>query len=92
MSVSLPTANSPAGMVIIALPFDSVAEGEALAPAVTATEPVGAGLPLPPLTATVSVKGWAAVMLNDPGVTETVGVVFGWLTVTAEGDVPMAAL
>ena len=44
-------------------------------PLVNVTEPVGVGLPFPPLTATVTVNGCAVVMLDRDGVTETVGVV-----------------
>jgi hypothetical protein len=36
---------------------------------------VGVGLPVPPLTVTVTVNVCAVVMLDEPGVTITVGVV-----------------
>jgi hypothetical protein len=36
------------------------------------------------LTATVTVNGCAVVMLDADGVTVTVGVVFAWVTVTAD--------
>ena len=36
--------------------------------------PVGVGLPLPPLTATVTDSGCAVVMLDEDGVTVKVGV------------------
>jgi hypothetical protein len=42
---------------------------------VRVAEPVGVGLPLPPLTPTVTVRGCAVVMLDDDGVTVTVGVI-----------------
>jgi hypothetical protein len=43
------------------------------------------------LTATVTVNGCTVVMLDEPGVTATVGVVFASFTVTAE-DAPVAVL
>ena len=49
-------------------------------------DPVGAGVPL---RATETVSGWAVVMLDADGVTVTVGVVAGWVTVTAD-EVPVA--
>jgi hypothetical protein len=52
---------------------------------------VGVGLPVPPLTATVTVRVCAVVMLDEPGVTVTKGVVFACVTVTAE-EVPVAVL
>jgi hypothetical protein len=48
------------------------------------TEPVGVGLPLPPLTATITVKACAVVMLDAEGVTVTVGVVFGGVVTVTE--------
>ena len=41
------------------------------------TEPVGTGLLPPPLTATATERACAVVMVNEDGVTVTVGVVFG---------------
>ena len=44
---------------------------------------MGVGLPVPPFTATVTVRGWVVVMLDAEGVTVTVGVVLaGVVTVT----------
>jgi hypothetical protein len=34
---------------------------------------VGVGLPLPPLTATVTVNAWVVLMFGEDGVTVTVG-------------------
>ena len=53
------------------------------------TEPLDVGLPVPPFTATVTVKACAVVMLDADGVTVTVGVILG-ATVT-EFD-PVAVL
>jgi hypothetical protein len=54
-------------------------------------EPVGIGLPLPPLTATVADSVCAVVMLDGLGVTVTVGVIFaGAVTITE--PVPVAPL
>jgi len=36
---------------------------------------VGVGLPLPPLTVTVTGSAWAVVMFGEPGVTVSVGVI-----------------
>lgn len=60
-------------------------------PLVRVTEPVGAGLPVPVMTATVTVRACAVVMLDEPGVTVTVGVIFAGL-VTATGVNPVALL
>jgi hypothetical protein len=42
---------------------------------VSVTEPVGVGLPFPPLTTAVTVNACAVVMLDRDGVTETAGVI-----------------
>ena len=54
-------------------------------PLLRVTVPVGAGVPA---TATVTNRAWAVVMLDEAGVTVTVGVVL----VTVSGDVPVALL
>jgi hypothetical protein len=51
------------------------------------TLPVEVGVPVPPLTATVTETAWVVVMLDVEGVTVTAGVAFD--TVTLE-DVPVA--
>jgi hypothetical protein len=48
-------------------------------------------LPVPPLTATVTVRLCVVERPNAPDVTVTVGVVFAWVTVTVV-DVPVALL
>ena len=63
-------------MLIVALPPVRVVAAEVNPPPVTVTDPVGVGLPLPPLTAAVTVRGCAVVMLDAEGVTDTVGMVF----------------
>ena len=82
--VSLPGARDPAGMLNIALPLESVVPTEVYPPPDNTTDPVGVGFPLPPLSETVTVIGWAVVMLDDEGVTVTTGVVFETVTVTAD--------
>jgi hypothetical protein len=52
------------------------------------TEPVGVGLPVPPVTATVTVRACAVVMLVEEGVTVTVGVIFDTVTVF-DPDAPL---
>jgi hypothetical protein len=48
-------------------------------------------LPLVALTVTATLNCCAVVMLAGVGTTVTVGVVFAWVTVTAE-EVPVAVL
>ena len=74
--VSVPTASKPAAMFTVAFPAANVFDAEVNAPLLRVTEPVGTGLPLPPLTATTTERACAVVMLNDDGVTVMVGVVF----------------
>jgi hypothetical protein len=70
-------------MLIVALPLLKVIAAEVYPPPVNVTDPVGVGLPLPPFTETVTVRGCAVVMLDVDGVTVTVGVVLaGVVTVT----------
>ena len=76
-------------MLIVALPFVSVAAAEVYLPLVNATEPVGVGLPLPPLTATVTISDCTMVMLDEDGV--SVNAAVACVTVTGE-DVPVALL
>jgi hypothetical protein len=54
-------------------------------------EPVGVGLPVPPLTAIATVNACPVVMLDEDGVTVTVGVVFAE-AVTVTEVVPVALL
>jgi hypothetical protein len=54
LNVSLPTASDAVGIVIVAEPPSSVVAAEVKFPPVSVTVPVGAGLPVPPLTVTVS--------------------------------------
>jgi len=62
-------------MVMFALAFTSVAGDEVYEPDVTVTDPVGVGLPVPPLTVAVSVSGSVDATLGDCGVTVTDGVI-----------------
>ena len=48
------------------------------------TVPVGVGLPAPPLTTTVTVRGCAVVMLVADGVTVSVGVVSGGASINTD--------
>jgi hypothetical protein len=91
VSVSVPVASEPAGMLIVALPLVKVVDDEVYPPPLNVTDPVGVGFPLPPLTTTVTVRACVDMMLEADGVTVTVGLVFAWVTVTAE-DVPVALL
>jgi hypothetical protein len=82
--VSVPVASEPAGIVIVTVPLLSAVAAEVYPPPLSTTVPVGVGLPLPPLTATVTARLCAVVMLDAAGVTVTVGIVFvGVFTVTA---------
>jgi hypothetical protein len=70
-------------MLIVALPPLRVTAPEEYVPLVRVTEPVGVGLLLPPVTATITDNACVAVMLDEPGVTVTVGVIkAGDVTVT----------
>jgi hypothetical protein len=81
--MSEPVASDPAGMLMMALPPVKAVDAEAYPPPVSVTEPVGVGLPPPPLTAMVTVKPCALVMLLEDGVTVTVGIIVtGTITVT----------
>jgi hypothetical protein len=75
--VSLPIARDPAGTLIVAPPLLRVLAADVKVPLVSVTVPVGVGLPVPPLTAVVTVNACAVVMLVEDGVTVTVGAVFG---------------
>ena len=72
--MSVPAANELAGMLMVALPALSVVAAEVYVPLVRVTEPVGVGLPLPPLTVTFTANGCVVVMLVGDGVTVNVGV------------------
>jgi len=61
-------------MLMVALPLLRVVAGEVYPPPVSVTEPVGVGLPALQATATVTDRAWFALMLDEPGVTVTVGV------------------
>jgi hypothetical protein len=87
VSVSEPTASEPAGMFMVAVPPLSVAAPELYPPPVMVTLPVAAGVPVPPLTPTVTESAWGVVMLDNEGVTVTVGVVLDTVTLH---DVPVA--
>ena len=60
-------------------------------PPESVADPVGTGLPMLPLMATVTVTACAVVMLVAEGDTVTVGAIFAWVTVTV-GEVPAALL
>ena len=68
-------AIDPAPMLIAAEPPLSVVAAELYPPPLSVTVPVGTGFPLPPLTTTVTDKACVVVMLNEDGVTVTVGVI-----------------
>jgi hypothetical protein len=71
-------------MLMVVVPLVSVVTTEVKPPPVSATVPVGVGLPPPPLTTTATERLWAVVMLNEDGVTVTAGVIFaGVVTVTS---------
>jgi len=88
VSVSLPTASAPAAIVMVAEPAVSVAALEVYAPLKRTTDPVGVA-PMP-VTATVTLRLCAVVILLTAGVTVTVGVVTA--AVTATIPVPLALL
>jgi hypothetical protein len=50
---------------------------------VSVTDPVGVGLPLPPLTVAVTDNACAVVMLLADGVTVIVGAILATITVAA---------
>jgi hypothetical protein len=61
-------------MLIVALPLLRVAAAEVKLPLVSVAEPVGVGLPVPPLTEIATVNACAVVILDEDGVNATVGV------------------
>jgi hypothetical protein len=73
----VPLASDPAGMLIVAMPPLRVAAADVKLPLLSITEPVGVGLPVPPLTATLTDNDWAVVMVVEDGVTVIVGVASG---------------
>jgi hypothetical protein len=73
--MSDPVANDPAGTVNVALPLPRTVAVDAKVPLVSLTEPVGVGLLLPPLTATITVSACEVVMLDEDTVTVTLGVI-----------------
>ena len=82
MRVSLPTASAPAATGMLVMPPLRKMAVEVKPPPESVTEPAGVALPLPPLTATVTVSACAVVMLEAEGVTATVGVVFAGVVTT----------
>ena len=76
-------------MLIVVVPLVSVVTTEVNPPPVSTTVPVGVGLPLPPLTATVTERLCAAVMLDGEGVTVTVGDISSVITVTKADPVAL---
>jgi hypothetical protein len=80
--LSVPALSELAGILIVALPLVRVVAVEVYPPPVSNTVPDGVGLPLPPFTATVTVKGRDPVMLDADGVTVTVGVILFTVSVT----------
>ena len=87
-----PTGRFPPGIVIVAVPLTRTVLPEKVPPR-RYTVPVGVGLPLPPLTATVTDSGRDAGILINEGVTFTEGVAFPVavaVTVTELADVPDA--
>jgi hypothetical protein len=68
-------------MLIVALPLDSAAADEANPPPESVTEPVGVTFPVVPLTVIVTVRACAVVVLVADGVTVTVGVVTGGVSI-----------
>lgn len=73
----------------LALPWLNVSALEVL---VRVIDPVGVGVPLPPITATATERLCAVVMLFENGVTVIVGVVIGWGVVTVTDVMPVALL
>jgi hypothetical protein len=73
-------------MLIVALPLARVVATEVYPPPDSVTDPVGVGLPVPPLTATVTVRDCAVVMLDAVGVTVTVGVVLAGVVTETVAD------
>jgi hypothetical protein len=53
---------------------------------ISVTNPVGVALPLPPPTATVTVNPWVIEILDEDGVTETIGVVGAGVVTVIEAD------
>jgi hypothetical protein len=89
--VSFPTLKLFAGTVKVYLPPESVPADEVNPPPDSVADPVGTGLSMPPLMATIAVNSCAVVMLVAEGDTVTVAVIFACVTVTV-GDVPVALL
>jgi hypothetical protein len=90
VSVSFPVPSTPAGIAIVAVPPLSAVAADSYPPPVSVTVPVGAGLPLPPLTTAVTVSACVVVMLIADGVTATPGVIFaGVVTVTTAAPVAL---
>lgn len=68
--------------MIVTTPLLRVAAKDVVGPMPSATEPVGVGFPLPPLTETVTVNACAVVMLDEEGVTVTTGVMAATVSMT----------
>ena len=70
--LSLPAANEPPGMGMVAAPAARATAVEVKLPLVKTTEPVG--IEVAPLTVTLTDMACAVVMVGVEGVTLTVGV------------------
>lgn len=84
----MPTASEPAGTLTVAAPLLRVAAADVNFPLLNVTEPVGVGVPLPPLTVSFTIRAWAVSTLEAPGATVTVGTAS--VTVTALAAEPVA--
>lgn len=70
----MPTGSTPAAILIDTLPFTGPGPATVFVPIAIVSEPVGVGLPVPPLTATVTVRICAVVIVDGENVADTVGV------------------
>jgi len=73
VNVSAPAAMDPGGMLIDVEATLTTVAAEAYPPPVSVMVPVGTGAPLSTVKETVAVNCCVVVMLNDDGVTATVG-------------------
>jgi hypothetical protein len=73
----LPTGKALGCTDSVATPFVSVTTPSGVPPLFKATFPLAVGVPAAEVTATVIVSACAVVMLDEDGVTVTVGVVLG---------------
>ena len=87
VSVSLPAVSEFAGIVSVTLPLLSVPEiPDDNPPPLTATVPVGVGLPLAPLAVTVAVSAWFAKIVEFDKLTDIVGAGGGFTVTVAVPD------